>query len=28
LDREMKKRQLKAELRIMRAGETIALPGS
>jgi L-ascorbate metabolism protein UlaG (beta-lactamase superfamily) len=28
LDGEMKKRQLKTELRIMRVGETIALPGS
>jgi L-ascorbate metabolism protein UlaG (beta-lactamase superfamily) len=28
LDREMKKRQLKTELRIMSVGETIALPGS
>jgi L-ascorbate metabolism protein UlaG (beta-lactamase superfamily) len=28
LDREMKKRQLKAELRIMKVGETTALPGS
>jgi L-ascorbate metabolism protein UlaG (beta-lactamase superfamily) len=28
LDREMKKRQLKTELRIMKLGETIAMPGS
>jgi L-ascorbate metabolism protein UlaG (beta-lactamase superfamily) len=28
LDGEMKKRQLKTELRIMRVGEIIALPGS
>jgi L-ascorbate metabolism protein UlaG (beta-lactamase superfamily) len=28
LEGEMKKRQLKTELRIMRVGETIALPGS